>query len=59
MTLESGVTVHNPMRVVARPGGGSEVSFTPFRRNGVSDAEFGADARAVEKDLRALKALLE
>jgi hypothetical protein len=59
VTLESGVTVHNPMRVVARDGGGSEVIFTLFRRKDVTDAEFEADARAVERDLRALKELLE
>jgi len=59
VTLESGVSVHNPMRVLARDGGGSEVIFTLFRRRGVSDAEFEADARAVERDLRALKELLE
>lgn len=59
VTLESGVSVHNPMRVVARPGGRSEVVFTVFRRPELSDAEFEADARAVDRDLRALKALLE
>ncbi len=59
VTLESGLTVHNPMRVVPRDGGGSEVIFTLFRRQGDSDAEFEADARAVERDLRALKELLE
>lgn len=59
VTLESGVSVHNPMRVVARDGGRSEVIFTLFRRPDVSDAEFEADAGAVEKDLRALKELLE
>jgi hypothetical protein len=58
VTLESGVSVHNPMRVVVRAGGRSEVIFTLFRRPDVSDAEFEADARAVEKDLRALKELL-
>lgn len=59
VTLESGVSVHNPMRVVARDGGRSEVIFTLFRRPDVSDAEFEADAGAVEKDLHALKELLE
>ena len=57
--LESGVSVHNPMRVVARDAGRSEVIFTLFRRDGISDAEFEADAGAVAKDLRALKELLE
>lgn len=58
VTLPSGDTVHNPMRVVPRDGG-SEVTFTLFRRAGVSDEEFAADARAVADDLRALKELLE
>ena len=57
--LESGVSVHNSMRVVARDDGRSEVIFTLFRRPGVSDAEFDADAGAVEKDLGALKEILE
>lgn len=59
VTLESGVSVHNPMRVVAREGGRSEVIFTLFRRPEISDAEFEADATAVQRDLRALKELLE
>ncbi|KAF0218475.1 MAG: hypothetical protein FD174_2936 [Geobacteraceae bacterium] len=56
--LESGVSIHNPMRVV-RSGNGSEVTFMLFRREGVSDEEFSADAEWVEKDLRILKKILE
>lgn len=56
--LESGVSIHNPMRVV-RNGNGSEVTFMLFRREGVSDEEFSADAQWVEKDLRILKEILE
>ena len=56
--LESGVCVHNPMRVVAN-GDGSEVLFTIFRRPGLSDEEFAEDASAVARDLGALKRLLE
>lgn len=56
--LESGVTVHNPMRVVPN-GGGSEFIFTLFRRPDMSDEQFAADRRAVEQDLRTLKELLE
>ena len=56
--LASGVTVHNPMRVVAN-GEGSEFTFTLIRRAGMTDAEFAADAAAVERDLRTLKDLLE
>jgi Polyketide cyclase / dehydrase and lipid transport len=58
VTLESGMRVHNPMRVVAN-GEGSELVFSLFRRPGVSDEAFAADARAVERDLLALKNLLE
>ena len=58
VTLPSGVTIHNPMRVLPN-GRGSEVVFTLFRQPGTSDAKFAEDARWVEKDLHALKALLE
>lgn len=59
VTLESGVTVHNALRVLPREDGRSEVVFALFRRDGVSPAEFDADTAAVERDLRALKAALE
>jgi uncharacterized protein YndB with AHSA1/START domain len=58
VTLESGETVHNPMRVLPR-GEGSEVVFTLFRRQGVTDDELARDRDAVERDLSALKELLE
>ena len=58
VTLPSGETVHNPLRVLAN-GSGSEVVFSLFRRPGMSEAELAADARAVERDLAALAALLE
>lgn len=58
VTLESGVTVHNPMRVVPN-GDGSEFTFTLIRRPGMSDAEFAQDKAAIEKDLKTLKDLLE
>jgi hypothetical protein len=56
--LESGVTVHNPMRVVPN-GEGSEFVFTLIRRPGATDAEFARDKAAVERDLKTLKDLLE
>ena len=56
--LESGVTVHNPMRVVAN-GEGSEFVFTLIRQPGMSDQQFASDKRAVENDLKTLKELLE
>jgi hypothetical protein len=58
VTLESGVTVHNSMRVVPN-GQGSEFTFTLIRQPGMSDEKFAEDKAAVEKDLRTLKELLE
>jgi hypothetical protein len=57
VTLPSGETVRNPMRVVANASG-SEVVFTLFRRPGMSRAELAADAAAVERDLRTLRRIL-
>lgn len=56
--LESGVTVHNPMRVVPN-GEGSEFIFTLIRQPGMSDEKLAKDKAAVQKDLRSLKELLE
>ena len=56
--LESGVTIHNPMRVVPN-GEGSEFVFTLIRQPGMSDGQFAKDKEAVENDLQTLKALLE
>jgi len=58
VTLESGVTTHNPMRVLPN-GEGSEFVFTLIRRPGMSDELFAQDKAAVEKDLKTLKYLLE
>lgn len=58
VTLESGVTVHNPMRVVPN-GAGSEFVFTLIRQPGMSDEQFARDKAAVESDLKTLKDLLE
>lgn len=58
VTLESGETFHNPMRVVPNADG-SEVVFTLFRRPGVSDGDFEADARTIAGDLATLKGLVE
>jgi hypothetical protein len=55
---ESGPAVHVPMRVIPN-GNGSEVVLTIFRQRAVSDEEFARDASWVERDLRALKGLLE
>ena len=58
VTLPSGVTIHNPMRVMAN-GEGSEVVFSLFHLPGVSDAKFGGDATWVMKDLETLRRVLE
>ena len=56
--LESGIVVHNPMRVVPN-GTGSEFTFTLFQQPGMSQQQFEEDARAVVADLHTLKILLE
>ena len=56
--LESGVTIHNPMRIVPN-GEGSEFVFTLIRQPGVSDGQFAQDKAAVESDLKTLKGVLE
>ena len=58
VTLPSGETVHNPLRVL-RAEEGCEVVFSLRRRPGTSEEEFEADADAVARDLAALKALVE
>ena len=55
--LGVGPEVQVPMRVVPN-GAGAEVLVTLFRRPGMSDAQFAADAKWVMRDLLALKALL-
>ncbi len=58
VTLPSGVTIHNPLRVMPN-GRGSEVVFSLFRQPGISDAKFAEDAGAVRRDLASLKQVLE
>ncbi|MGW8066915.1 SRPBCC family protein [Streptomyces ziwulingensis] len=58
VTLPSGETVHNPVRVLV-DGAGSEVVFTLRRRPEMSDADFERDAGMVAADLVRLKELLE
>jgi hypothetical protein len=61
VTLPSGESVYNPMRVI--PAGPDEprceVVFTLRRRPGVTDEEFDADAAAVAADLAVLRDLME
>lgn len=58
VTLPTGETFYNPMRVIA-DGDGCEVDFTLRRQPGASDADFQRDAAAVTGDLATLKGLLE
>lgn len=58
VTLASGETFHNPMRVIAN-GEGSEIVFTLYRLPGVSDKAFAKDAAIIRKDLEKLKKVME
>jgi hypothetical protein len=58
VTLPTGETFYNPMRVIA-DGDGCELVFTLRRQAGVSDADFDRDAAAVTADLATVKWLLE
>lgn len=58
VTLETGVTVHNPIRVVPNASG-STVVFTLLRLPGVSREQFEQDAKTVQSDLDRLKTILE
>ena len=58
VTLPSGETVTNPMRVIANEDG-CDVMFTVRRRPGMDDEELASDVEAVTKDLATLRSLLE
>jgi hypothetical protein len=58
VTLSSGEEIQNPIRVLPN-GAGSEVVFMVFRRAGLSDEEFRVDWSTVQRDLEALKRVLE
>lgn len=58
VTLPSGETTYNPMRVI-RNQQGSEVIFSLRRGPGMSDADFERDAEVVAEDLATLKSVLE
>lgn len=57
VTLPSGTTVDNPLRVVAHPGG-AEVVFT-VRQIELTDDAFARDCRLVAEDLERLRGILE
>ncbi|WP_022683867.1 hypothetical protein [Sphingobium bisphenolivorans] len=54
----SGEEVHVPLRVVQN-GDGAEVMLTLFRQPGMDDERFAADIKWINRDLRALKAIVE
>jgi Polyketide cyclase / dehydrase and lipid transport len=58
VTLPSGETIYNPMRVTV-DGTGCEVVFTVRRQPGMSDEDFERDANAVSADLSRLKRVIE
>ena len=58
VTLPSGQTVHNPMRVMPNDDGAT-VLFTLFRLPEVTYDKLDEDTRWVERDLAALKRVLE
>ena len=58
VTLPSGQTVHNPLRVIG-DGAGCEVVFTLRPRPEMTVEELSRDADAVARDLEALKSLVE
>ena len=58
VTLPSGPEFYNPMRVFANDRG-SEIVFTLYRQPNMTDQTFAEDAATIERDLRALKTLLE
>ena len=58
VTLPSGVKLTNPMRVISN-GDGSEMLFTLFQHEGMSDQQFQEDAELVLSDLHTLRRLLE
>ncbi|MGW0812864.1 SRPBCC family protein [Streptomyces viridiviolaceus] len=58
VTLPSGETVHNPLRVIS-DSTGCEAVFTLRRQPGMSDTDFERDAGMVADDLDRLRELME
>lgn len=58
VTLPSGETVYNPLRII-RDGDGCEAVFTLRQRPGMTDDDFERDADAVARDLTSMKTLVE
>ena len=58
VTAPDGTVVHNPMRVL-RNDGGSEVVFTLYQRDDMTDQEFQRDGGLIRDDLARLRDLLD
>jgi hypothetical protein len=58
VTLPSGETVTNPMRIFAN-GDGCDVVFSVRRLAAMSEADFASDVDAVARDLASLRSLME
>ena len=58
VTFASGLMLTNPMRVISN-GKGSELLFTLFQQEGMSDQQFEVDASLVQSDLETLRRILE
>lgn len=58
VTLPDGTLVHNPLRVL-RNDAGSEIVFTLYQRDRMTDDEFARDADMVRADLDRLRVILE
>jgi hypothetical protein len=58
VTLPSGETVYNPLRVIS-DGDACEVVFSLRQRPGISDEDFQRDADSVAQDLATLRDLVE
>lgn len=59
VTLPSGETVHNPVRVLPDGDSASEVVFTLRRPPAMTEDDFERDAATVTADLERLRGLLE
>jgi len=55
---DDGQVIHVPLRIVPN-GDGAEVLLTLFRQPEMDDERFAADIKWVNRDLKALKALVE
>jgi hypothetical protein len=58
VTIASGETFNNPMRVISNRDG-SELIFTLYQRTGMSDGDFEKDEQQIKTDLARLKTLIE